>query len=90
MRKDNSVPSGACKTFFNRNDVETLEGQKLSVDAICCKSSDAPFDKSDPKETYLYGASDKSEDDKTDADEDGPLYSDLFHKPPPSKRKLPM
>lgn len=71
--------------LFIIDDIETLVGQKSSAKALRDKSFNASLDDSDLEETDLYGDSDKAEDGKTDANDDGPVYSDLFDNPQPSQ-----
>lgn len=77
------MPPDARNSFSKVDDLKTLLRRKSSVKALCGKSSDVPFDKKDSKDTDLYGDSDKSNDGKTDENDDGSLYSDLFNEPPP-------
>lgn len=88
LQNGDAVSPDAPDNSFNIDDIETLVARKSSTKALRNKSSDAPLDESDLEDTDLYEDSDEGEDGKTDANGDGPLYSDFFDQPPPSQMEI--
>lgn len=76
---DDAVRNIACSKVFNDDNMKTNELLNSSAKALPGKSPEIPLDKNNPENADFFERLGDIDDAKTEANVDGPLYSDFFN-----------